>query len=41
MAGALGVLLNLSDDKVQSSWSTKLFSSHPELQKRIDRLNKK
>lgn len=41
MASSLGVLLNLSEGTGSGSLSSRLFSSHPELQKRIDVLNKK
>lgn len=43
MAGSLNVLMNLSEEtsSSNSSLGAKWFSSHPELQKRIDALNKK
>lgn len=43
MASSLGVLLNLQNEagSAENSKFKKLFSSHPDLQKRIDKLNKK
>lgn len=43
MAGALGVLLKLQEEagSPENSKFNKLFSSHPDLKKRIERLNKK
>lgn len=43
MAGALGVLLKLQEEAgtPENSKFNKLFSSHPDLKKRIERLNKK
>lgn len=43
MASALGVLLQLQEEagNAQNSKFDKLFSSHPDLKKRIERLNKK